>query len=43
MVDSLGANIAVATPAGRWLVPRHYIALHGVRAAEVERLGFVRV
>lgn len=27
----------------RYRVPRHYIALHGLKAAELDKLGFERI
>jgi hypothetical protein len=40
MVDELGENIRVTTRDRTWLVPRHYLALHGLKAWELEKLGF---
>jgi len=31
--------VTVTTPDGRWRVPRHYIALHGLKASELPTLG----
>jgi hypothetical protein len=42
MVELHGEFLIVETSAGRWSVPRHYIALHGLKAAEVPALGFAR-
>ncbi len=42
-VDALGANVRVVVKGRVWLVPRHYIALHGLVAAELDRLGFPAV
>ncbi len=44
-VDRLGADIKVQTKRnGRmFLVPRHYIALHGLKEAEIENLGFKEI
>lgn len=46
LVNLLGPLIKVNTPYGSWLVPRHYIGLHGIVARELpevaERLGFAR-
>jgi hypothetical protein len=39
MIAQYGPTVAVTTSAGTWMVPRHYIALHGLRAVEVERLA----
>lgn len=47
LVARLGVDVEVTTPEGTWLVPRDYIALHGIKAAELpalaERLGFKKV
>lgn len=40
MVDELGDVIVVKIGGRRWAVPRHYIALHGLKAAEIADLGF---
>jgi hypothetical protein len=32
LIHDLGSDIEVATPDGTFLVPRHYIALHGISA-----------
>jgi len=40
MVDELGENIRVTTRERTWLVPRHYLALHGLKAWELPGLGF---
>lgn len=46
LVDRLGATVLVKSTQGAWHVPRHYIALHGVEAKELqqvaERYGFPR-
>lgn len=39
LVDDLGPNIRVTTPSGTWVVPRHYIALHGIKAVEIRQLA----
>lgn len=40
LVDSLGPFVAVHIAGlGMWRVPRHYIALHGLKAPEVPRLA----
>lgn len=43
IVREKGEFLLVDTPGGRWRVQRHYIALHGLRAAELPKLGFERV
>lgn len=47
VVERMGPNIRVNTPDGVYEVPRHYIALHGIEAAEIpqlaEELGFPKV
>jgi hypothetical protein len=40
LVERLDPTIVVETPDGRWQVPRHYIALHGLTAQELPTLGF---
>lgn len=39
-----GATVVVVTKDGSWLVPRHFIALHGVKSIDLpvvaERYGF---
>lgn len=39
LVDDLGPTIAVSTPEGTWEIPRHYIALHGLRTEDVPDLA----
>lgn len=43
LVDKLGPTIRVAVDGGiapqAWMVPRHYIALHGIRAEELPELA----
>ncbi len=43
MVAEHGECVRIQTVSGIWLVPRHYIALHGIRAKELPYLGFERV
>lgn len=40
LVADLGPDMEVVAGGRTWLVPRHYIALHGLRAAEIPELGF---
>ena len=42
LIAECGENVRVVTAEGAWLVPRHYIALHGLKAKDVWRLGFPR-
>jgi hypothetical protein len=41
--DQLGDDIRVTVAGRSWMVQRHYIALHGLKAAEISRLGFPEV
>jgi hypothetical protein len=43
VVGQLGERARVTTPDGTFLVPRHYVALHGLAADELPRLGFPKV
>ncbi len=47
LVDAVGPTVLVSTADGSWCVPRHYIALHGIRTADLTelaaRLGFERI
>lgn len=44
MVCAFGPLLLVKVPGlGTWLVPRHYIALHGLKAADLPNLGFEKV
>jgi hypothetical protein len=43
LVDSLGEMIKVECGSRLWLVPRHYIALHGLSPIELPFLGFEEV
>ena len=41
MIARLGPTVPVKNAAGRsFLVPRHFIALHGLKEAELATLGF---
>jgi len=42
VVAQLGERTRVTTPDGTFLVPRHYVALHGLAADELPGLGFPR-
>lgn len=39
IVEALGPLVKVVVIEGAWIVPRHYIALHGIKADEVKRLA----
>lgn len=39
LVDDLGPTIVLETPSGCWAIPRHYIALHGIKAEDVPALA----
>ena len=43
LIEELGANITVCVGFRRWLVPRHYIALHGLKASSLPGLGFPEI
>jgi hypothetical protein len=43
LVDALGEYVKVTVGGRAWMVPRHYIALHGIKAAELPLLGFEEV
>lgn len=43
LIRELGENITVEYGLRKWLVPRHYIALHGLRAIDLPTLGFSEV
>ena len=40
LVDKQGEDIRVTANGRTWLVPRHFIALHGIKARELEKFGF---
>jgi hypothetical protein len=43
LVAENGEHIKVTRQSRTWLVPRHYIALHGLNAEELPFLGFEEV
>lgn len=44
LVDTMGEFVPITVAgAGTWKVSRHYVALHGIIAAELPGLGFERV
>jgi len=43
LVRELGENVTVRVGLRRWLVQRHYIALHGLKADDLPLLGFPEI
>jgi hypothetical protein len=43
MVSRLGEFLEVEVSGRKFLVPRHYIALHGLKGVDVASLGFEEV
>jgi hypothetical protein len=43
LIAQEGEFITVTTPEGTWKVPRHFIALHGLRAADLPKCNFERI
>lgn len=43
LVSKLGPNVEVAYEGRTYLVPRHYIALHGIKGVDISSLGFTEV
>lgn len=43
MVKELGPTVPVTVEEHTWLVPRHWIALHGLKAEELPTLGFEEI
>lgn len=43
IVSKVGPDVLVTVGARTWSVSRHYIALHGIKADEIEGLGFPEV
>jgi hypothetical protein len=43
LIAAHGARVIVTVGKRSWLVPRHYIALHGLKASELPDLGFEEV
>lgn len=43
LIKTSGECIEVTVGGATWLVPRHYIALHGLAGDKVATLGFQRV
>jgi len=40
LIKELGPLVSVTVEGRTWRVPRHYIALHGLRGSDVATLGF---
>jgi hypothetical protein len=43
MIRRFGDTVKVTAVGRTWRVPRHYLALHGLTAAELPMLGFPEV
>lgn len=43
MIRKLGPDIKITAGGRPWIVPRHYLALHGIKAVELSTLGFPEV
>lgn len=43
MVKAHGPNVKVTAGGRTWLVQRHYIALHGLKAGDLPNLGFEEI
>lgn len=43
VIASAGENMKVHLDGRTWMVPRHYIALHGLKAKELPSLGFPEI
>jgi hypothetical protein len=43
LIAEHGESLLVTVGERSWMVPRHYIALHGLKAAELAELGFPEV
>lgn len=44
LIAEAGEYVDVTVPGkGTWKVQRHYVAMHGLKAAEIEQLGFEKV
>jgi hypothetical protein len=42
-IAELGETVLVTVGTRAWLVPRHYLALHGLKGWEIAELGFPEV
>jgi hypothetical protein len=43
LIAERGEMLTITVEGRSWLVPRHYLALHGVKAWELPTLGFQEV
>lgn len=43
MVEKFGNNVIMSARGRSFLVPRHYIALHGVHEVDLPHLGFTEI
>lgn len=43
LIRTRGTHVLVTVDGRTWRVPRHYIALHGLKAWEIHALGFDEV
>jgi len=43
LVADLGETVNVTVVGRTWRVPRHYIALHGIKGANIANLGFEEI
>ena len=43
LIATNGENVRVVVGRRAWLVPRHYVALHGLQASDLPKLGFVEL
>ena len=43
MIRLKGPNLVVTVNGRSWIVPRHYLALHGLKGSEVASLGFPEI
>ena len=43
IIEEMGEEVKVVVGNRSWMVPRHYIALHGLKAQELPTSGFPEV
>jgi hypothetical protein len=43
LIADLGPAVKVTVAGRSWMVSRHYIALHGLKAVELPTLGFMEI